>query len=174
MYEFSTKLGKEEVLVLNKFHTFKKSRWVMIVIGLLFVVLGIIMFFDAENTAQKIVSLIFIVVLGGGYPFLIYGIVRFVVWLQIRSSTAISDDNKIEFCFNSEEVTVKSNKPDMTTTTNARWNLVYKAYETKTHYFFYISNMQAYIIPKESIKAGSCEGFSALVKEKLGGKFKYK
>lgn len=38
----------------------------------------------------------------------------------------------------------------------------------------YISNMQSYIIPKETIKEGSVIEFSAFLQSKLGKKYKQK
>ena len=174
MFEFSTKLGKKEVMELNKFHTYKKNPWLIGMFMFIFAALGVLQYFTAEDSSDRREAIIFILIFGLGFPLFVFLIMNFMVRLQIKSANFISDDNKAYYKFDNVGVYLKTEKPDMISTMEAKWNLVYKAFETKTHYFMYISNMQAYVIPKNDIISGTCEDFSQLLREKLQKKFKIK
>jgi len=171
MFEFSTKLGKDELMALNKFHSFKKNRKFIAIFCAVFIFIGLMMFLTAETQEDKVFAIIYGAGFALGFPIFLNIFMRIMVKISLKSSSFISDENKNYFKFDDEEIFHTSEKTDMKSTMTAKWNLVFKAFETKTHYYIYISNMQAYIIPKNSIITGDYEVFSAFLKEKLGKKF---
>jgi hypothetical protein len=167
MYEFQAKFGKEEIKALNSFHTFNKQRWLIILLTIIFFFYFLINYLETKNVIYLVVAVIF----GSGFPLLTYVIMRLMVNSYLRSTKMVSDESNMNFKFTDEAIDIKMEKPDMTSTTSMKWNLLFRAYENKSHYFLYISNRQSYIIPKISIKIGTNEDFSRYLKEKLGKNF---
>jgi hypothetical protein len=164
MFEFISKLGKKEVYELNKFNTFKKSA-----IQIFLIPIGLICFFLLQYLiSNEALYLVFIILFGICFPVILFLTMYLMVWFYIRSSKIISDDNIVYLKFNDNEVEIKTEKPDIVSLSNMKWNMVYKGYETKKYYFLYISNRQSYIVPKNTITSGKNEDFSLFLKKKLG------
>lgn len=170
MFDFETKLGKKEVNALNVFNTFIKNVFIQILFMVIFLTLFGIQYYEERD----IILLVFALCFGLGFPLLCFIFMKISVWFYIRSSKMIADNNLVFFNFNEDSINIRTEKPDMVTTTNIKWNLLYKAFETKKYYFMYISNMQSYIIPKETIKTGTIKDFSNLLTSKLSKKYRLK
>ena len=170
MFDFETKLGKKEVNALNVFNTFSKNVFIQILFMVIFITLFGILYYEERD----IILLVFALCFGLGFPLLCFITMKISVWFYIRSSKMIADNNLVFFNFNDDSINIRTEKPDMVTTTNIKWNLLYKAFETKKYYFMYISNMQSYIIPKETIKTGTIKDFSNLLTSKLSKKYRLK
>lgn len=52
-----------------------------------------------------------------------------------------------------------------------KWNTLYKAFEIKKHFIFYINTQQAIIVSKENISSDDLNKLRYLTKEKLGKSF---
>ena len=61
---------------------------------------------------------------------------------------------------------------DYNETSHYRYVMLYRVYETKTHFFMYISNMQTHVIPKKDITVGTAQELSQFFSTNLGKKFK--
>lgn len=171
MIEATTKLDKSEIGHLNNFHLFRKNRLIVILPSFLFATLGTVILFLSESagdTAGGISLLIF----GVCFPLLLYLALKIAVWYQLKSTKFISDDSMNYFKITNESLYNKLERKDCTSSFEAKWSLVYKAYETKTHFFIYISNMQAFIISKSGIYQGSVEELRTMISESIGSKFK--
>jgi hypothetical protein len=170
-FEAKTKLNKQETVELNKFHLFKKGRVLLILFAAVFFVLGVLMFLLAEDISQKVFGAVFTVLFGIGFPYVCWLFARLFLALQFRSAKLISDETENYFKIDAEQLFNRLTKQDCESTFQAKWNLVYKAYETKTHFFIYISNMQAFVISKAGFVAGTAADMSGLLNRMLGKKF---
>jgi hypothetical protein len=74
------------------------------------------------------------------------------------------DENRIYREANSDE--------DFRSMSECSFAMLYKAYETKTHFFLFISNMQPHVVPKKDIIKGTPEELASVLSAKLGKKFK--
>lgn len=173
MIEFNTKMGRAELFALNKFHV-KNNIWAFLIPILFFAGLGVSDIFSAKNIDEingAIGFIFFVVVL---IPFLAYLSIHLMIKRQLKTSKFISDETMEYFKFHEHGVENKTQKSDMMATMQMKWNLVYKAYETKKYFFIFISNRQSYIIPKASVVTGTCIELTELLKRNLGNKFKIK
>ena len=57
-------------------------------------------------------------------------------------------------------------------TSESSYSMLYKAFETRSHFFLYISNMQTHVIPKKDIILGTAQELASILFGKLGKKFK--
>ncbi|OEF98812.1 hypothetical protein BHF71_10825 [Vulcanibacillus modesticaldus] len=172
MVEARTRLDKHELLNLNKFHLFRKNVWLFLIPMFVFIVIGVLMIIFAEDNGDRIFGTIFLVVFGIGYPLISYIIMKLLVWFHLRSMKLVSNETLNYFKIDNEILFNRMEKTDMISIFEVRWNLVYKAYETQTHFFIYISNMQAFIIPKNGIFNGTSDELREMLKNSIGKKFK--
>lgn len=172
MIEARTRLDKQEINSLNKFHLFRKNIWMLVIPMIFFSAFGVLNILSAEDMFDKIFGMIFITVFGLGFPLFAYLIMKVIVWLQLRSTRLISNETENYFKIDGDILYNKLEKTDCISTFEAKWNLVYKAYETKTHFFIYISNMQAFIISKSGIFNGTSEELREMLRSSIGKNFK--
>ena len=136
MFEFLAKLGKEEVVALNRFHLFKKNGVLIYLMALVVGAMFCLPLIEKDIT-NKLLKMIIVFVLA--YLLFVFLINKLMVWLQLRTTKFISEETKTHFKFDDDEFECSTFKPDMKSTTQSKWNLLYKAYESKAHYFLYIS-----------------------------------
>ena len=171
MVEVNTVLDKGALMKLNLFHLFKKNKLTLLLPMVIFIMLGLFISIFHKEESDKYFGIIFTIVFGLGFPLLCLGMMKFMIWLQLRSSKFISEETKIHYRFDDNIIYYQMKKPGMITTSEWDWSLCYKAYETKEYYYIYISNMQAHIIPKKDITAGTTTDLSELLHKSIS-KFK--
>lgn len=167
MVEVKTGLDKVALSKLNQFHLFRKNVFVLLIPMILFSSFGLFKFFYPEDESDKYFGIIFAVVFGIGFPVLCFGMMKFMVWLQLRSSKFISDETRIDYRFDNDMIYYHMEKTGMRMTCEWSWNLCYKAYETKDYFYIYISNMQAHIVPKKDIVSGNSQELSEILHDRV-------
>ncbi|MDD4296894.1 MAG: YcxB family protein [Ruminiclostridium sp.] len=171
MVEVKTGLDKVALSKLNQFHLYRKNILTLLIPMIIFIAFGLVKFFFPEEESDKYFGIIFAVFFGLGFPLLCYGMMKFMVWIQLRSSKFISDETKINYKFDTDMIYYYMEKPGMKTTCEWAWSLCYKAYETKDYFYIYISNMQAHIVPKKDIISGTSQELAEILHSKVS-KFK--
>lgn len=171
MVEANTVFSKKETIELNKFQLFVKGRIYLILFMLWFIVLGSMLLFIGVSTAAKIIGLVFIILFGLGFPVICWFAIRLLIELQLKSSRVISDETNNYYKIGEDNLFNRLTKTGCEATFEAKWNLVYKAYETKTHFFIYLNHVQAFVISKEGIFTGTPEELSEMLLKALGKNF---
>lgn len=166
MVEVKTGLDKVALTKLNRFHLFRKNVFLLLIPMIIFITFGLIKFFYPEEESEKYFGIIFAIVFGLGFPVLCFGMMKFMVWLQLRSSKFISEETKIDYRFDSDIIFYYMEKPGMKMTCEWSWDLCHKAYETKEYFYIYISNMQAHIVPKKDIISGTSQELTEILHSK--------
>ena len=167
MVEVRTSLDKVALLKLNQFHMYRKNIFTILIPMIIFTALGLAMFFFPNEESDKYVGIIYSVTFGFGFPLLCYGMMRFMLWLQLRSAKYISNETIIDYKFENDIIYYNMEKSGMKTTSEFAWYLCYKAYETKDYFYVYISNMQAHIVPKKDITHGTSQELSEILRDKV-------
>ena len=156
MVEVKTSLDKIAITKLNQFHLFRKNVLLLILPMIIIFAIGLISFLFPEEESEKYIGII-LMVFGVGFPLLCFIMMKFMVWLQLRSAKFISEETKIDYIFNEDMIYYHMENVGMKTTSEWAWDLCYKAFETKEYFYIYISNMQAHIVPKKDIVSGTSQ-----------------
>ena len=167
MIEVKSRFDRGLTKSLLKF-SMRNLWWVYVLFTVVFIGFGISDIILTDSVAYGIV-LIVIGVLFFPMTWL------FTIWLQNRldkSSKMLNAKIGTYYKFGEkiyqetccDEATMKS-------TTECNYSLLYKAYETQSHFFIFISKMQAHVLPKCDFTNGTPEELSILLREKMGDKF---
>lgn len=163
MVEVKTCLDKTALLKLNRFHLFRKNFLMFPIFIVVFLALGVLMYLFPDAEGEEYLGIVFALLGGIGLPLFIYATMRFMVWLQTRSSKFISNETQLDYKFDENVIYNRMQKPGMISTSEWEWSMCYRAYETKDYFFIYINNMSAHVIPKKDIILGGADEFSNLL-----------
>lgn len=98
-----------------------------------------------------------------------------IVILQRKANKTMSImSNKTiqKFEFSEDKILIVDQKgEDYYAETKIKYNLLFRAYETKKAYILYISNRQCFTFLKESIVSGDVCELNSILKANLGNKF---
>lgn len=171
MVEANTVFSKKETIELNKFQLFVRGRIYLIIFMLWFITLGLMLLFIGISAVAKLIGVIFIVLFGLGFPAFCWFAIRLLIELQLRTSRVISEETNNYYKIDEDNLFNRLTKTGCEATFEAKWNLVYKAYETKTHFFIYLNHVQAFVISKAGIFTGTPEELSEMLLKALGKNF---
>lgn len=172
MVRFESKLNAESTKQLNKF-SFRKLWWLMLLFSVFCIGFGLIGYFCAEDNSDKVLG-IFFMVLGVIFAPLVWLLTTVLQKSLNKSATYITDNTDEVYEFDEEKIHIQQKSDKFQSDSVYKYEYFYKVFETKTHYFVYISKMQCHIIPKNSIVEGTVEELNELLKRYLGKKFKSK
>ena len=146
---------------------FKKIIWLYIVITALLVLLGLIML--PTNPSLSIIYIIMgVLILPIGYL-----LTNAMQNKTTKTMPVMSSETTEVFEFDFDFVKITQTKGEnFTAITKTDFSYFYKAVETKTHYFLYISNMQMHVIDKNTLTQGTLEDFNEILSSCMGSKFK--
>lgn len=169
LIEVRTNYDEKAFYQYNRFHVFKKNKWVVIIFSVVFVLLGLLLTLDGDEG-----GIIFIVT-GLLFPVFMLLFVSLISKLHLKSNKMFADLKNIYFRFNDETIFNEVKSTDLTTTNEFKWSKIYRIYETGDSIYIYISNMQAFIIKKSDLINGSVENLRNLISSKASEyKFKIK
>lgn len=141
--------------------------WLLLLIELAFVILGFVFLYGEEKEAA-----IFLFVFAVLYIPLV---LLFVVLLQKKANKSMSlMSNKTiqKFEFDENYISIIDEKgDDYYSETRAKYNLLYRVYETKESYVLYISNRQCFAFMKSSIVCGDVNELNQLFRQNLKTNF---
>lgn len=171
MIRYESKFDSDQTKLLFD-ESSKKSKLVIIVLCLLFIIIGIIELSTRKNNID-ILSAIFFIIIG----FIIYPIYLLIIKLIIRKrneSTFILSHNTLEeYIFDDNYINVIINKgDDYLSNLKMKYNCLFKVIETKKSFILFISNSQCFVVDKEKIVEGSNEELRNILNEKVEKKFK--
>jgi hypothetical protein len=156
---------------LNKLQ-YRRLWWFFILFPLLFILLGVL---DITRGSED--------EFWGGVFYLVFGVLFLPIvfllshvlqkWINksmkiLSSETAYYfriDENKIyqEMC----------SGENFRSTSESSYAMLYKAYETGSHFFLFISKLQTHVVPKKDIISGTPEELANILSATLGKKFKF-
>lgn len=169
MIKFVTKFDPEVATQMNR-HTIKKNLWVYIAATLLIALCGLLRILN-DSVAEGVALIAIGVLL---FPACMW--IARISQKKISDSLSLMSDETIEtFIFTPENVTIIDEKGvDYHAETVAKYNYFYRVEETPTHYFLYISKLQAHVVPKGDLVEGSLEELNGIFQQNLGANFKLK
>jgi hypothetical protein len=168
MIEFKTNFGPEILKSLQKFQM-RKMKWLFIAFSIFFIAMGLLSIFDAVE--PDIGSGIFLICFGTFYMPVI-GLITFPIAKRQNKTMKILDQETTNY-FRFDEFKVYQEMvkyEDYKATIESSYPILHRVCETKTHFFMYISNMQAHVIPKKDIISGTVEELSEIFARSLGKK----
>jgi hypothetical protein len=165
---FTKELLKKSI----RFMLFKKSL-VMIFSGAELFMLGlsfnlISMAILSGETSQIIICAIVGTAIALIFPFVYFSLPSVATK---KSKNMIGSFNTYEFL--SDELIIESNLPTATGQTKAKYDFIFKVYEKKDIFYFYISKQQAFFVNKTDIYEGTVSDLQSILKNNLPAK-KYK
>ncbi|MCL2797912.1 MAG: YcxB family protein [Firmicutes bacterium] len=170
--EVRTKMDAAAIVALNKYHQ-RHLKWLWVVISVAFAAIGVVSLLPPIEGSEDIVFGVLLLVLAAGFPFLFWWIQRHTIRKLIKSAKAVGDDSLLAVGFTVDKVCYRAKKGnDINEGGESAYSQLFKAIETKTHFFLYISSMQAFILPKTDFVCGTSGDLRALLFAKMGINFK--
>ncbi len=165
MVKVVTKLNAETLKSLNKF-SIKKILPFLLIFSAVFVLLGICNIPDEDG---DFFYGIFLIAVGVLFIPLCLLFTRLNQKNAGKTMPLLAAEPVITVIFNDDKIFIEELKGDFYKgTTEASYSYFYKAHETKTHYFLYISPQQCHVIPKKDIVEGTVEELNLLLFRNLG------
>ena len=158
LFEVRTENGGEEFIKFNQFHLFRKSWFIAYMPTVIFVAIGVMAYLDDERTAAYTMW-----VLGAGIPLFLRLIIRITAKRNLKTNKMYANMKNIYYRFDLQGLFSETASPKIKTTLETDWDNVYRVYESKDSFYIYISNMQAFIIPKSDIVTGTPEELSQMM-----------
>ena len=141
--------------------------WLLLLLELVFVIFGFVFMYSEE----KEIAIFFFVFAVLYIPL----VLLLVVLLQKKANKSMSLMSKKtiqKFEFDENYITIIDEKADdYYSETKAKYNLLYRVYETKDSYILYISNRQCFAFIKSSIVCGDVNELNQLFKQNLKTNF---
>jgi hypothetical protein len=151
----------------------RKFWWAFIVLPLFFIFTGVLYVAYPESESFDIGLGIFLIAFGVLFLPLVYLSGKALQKKLNKSMKLMSVETTNYFRFDGDKIYQETNLgEDHKSTAEFNYNLLHKAYETKSHFFMYISMQQAHVLPKKDITAGTPEELAEIFRNRLGKKFK--
>lgn len=161
LFKFKVKYTKNEYLKLNKFYVYVMYRYIHILIYALITVIFSLNLYTKAGFGITLFSILGIII----YTIVVY----FMPYIYIAMKKNMLNINlQVSFDVYDKFLEVKTNKSDIKE--RKYYSSIVKVYETKSHFYVYVSNTSAYIVPKKSI-AGNISNFRNILKRNLKKKY---
>ncbi|PWW05233.1 YcxB-like protein [Paenibacillus cellulosilyticus] len=166
VYEVHTCNGGPSYYKFNRFHLFRKNSIITMLPSVIFLAAGTAIFFSdrAEGITFWVLAVVF--------PFLLLGLTMLTARRHLKTNRMFASMKNVLYKFERNKITCETTSPKLKTTLETDWDNIYQAYESDDSFYIYISNMQAFIIPKEDFVTGTPEQFSQLLQELAGSKYR--
>jgi hypothetical protein len=166
-YEFRTELGGRVYMKFNRFHVFRRSWFVTYLLPLFFVAMGSVAYYD-----DSLESAIVFWVAAPLSPLLMLAVMYLTAKRHLKTNAMLKNMKNLYYRLDRNCLFNETNSPKLKTTMESDWDNVHRVYESNDSYYIYISNMQAFILPKEHLVTGSVDGLSLMLQELVGKKYK--
>jgi hypothetical protein len=151
----------------------RKLKWLLIVSPLLLICLGILVIVTAEPDAEILGSGIYLMAIGVLLALFLIFLPKLLQKTAWKSMKLLNTETTNYFRFDETKIYQEMNKgEEYKSTGECSYSLLYKAYETKSHFFLYISRMQTHAVPKKDIITGTAEELAQILSDRLGKSFK--
>ena len=170
MVEVKSKFDADLTKALLRFQI--RKLWLLLILSSFFLIaLGFLSVFTSED--GNIGSGVFFIILGILFFPLVYFLVILVQKAINKSMKIMGPETINDFTFYENVIYQYMERgDDLKETSQYRYVMLYRVYETKTHFFMYISNMQTHVIPKKDITVGTPQELSQFFSINLGKNFK--
>lgn len=158
-------MGKE-FMRFNRFHLFRKNWFLAYLPTILFVVLGLAAYVDDDRSTAYVFWVMAPIV-----PLVMLGVMWLAAKRQLKTNKMFASMKNIYYRLDRQGIFNEVKNPKLKTTLETDWDNTYRVYESKDSFYIYISNMQAFLIPKADIVTGNPEDLSRMLKELLGKKY---
>lgn len=152
--------------------TLRRILWLFLSFSLLFIALGVITIVgrvDEDSLSGGIALIAFGVLFLPLFFLLVFGLQR----LANKTMPLMGAETLNTFWFDQYKIYQEQLRgTEYRATVESSYTLLYKAYETRSHFFLYISNAQVHIVPKKDIVSGSPEELAGYFTLHLQKKFK--
>jgi hypothetical protein len=166
LFEVRTENGGEEFIKFNQFHLFRKSWFIAYMPTVIFAAIGVMAYLDDDRSAAYTMW-----VIGAAMPLFLRLIIRITAKRNLKTNKMYTNMKNIYYRFDRQGLFSETASPKLKTTLETDWDNVYRVYESKDSFYIYISNMQAFIIPKVDIITGTPEELSQMMTELIGKKY---
>lgn len=148
-----------------------RNLWVLFILfPLFFVLIGVVFIVGPE---PDIVFGATIIAFGTLFLPLVYLLSIFFQRIINKSMKIMNTETTNYFRFDENKIYQEMIRGDeYKATSESSYKMLHKAYETKSHFFMYISNMQTHVIPKKDIVSGTPQELANIFSAALGKKFK--
>ena len=169
MIEVKTILNENLVRRFNNGQTMKKI-WLPFVLMIAFVVPGVIGLALKWDTFISV----FLIAVGLLLPVIYLFTARFMLNRMLKNSPALKNGTTQIWRFLEDKIIFnESGKYVQAHDTQIEYDALFKAEESDTAFYLYISKIQAYILDVKGFTMGSRRELHNLLEEKLGKAFKY-
>lgn len=167
IYEVRTQNGGPEFIRFNRFHLFRRN-WIFAYLPtFILIAVGVPAYLDGDEQAAILIGVLALLM-----PLLMLGMTVIGAKLHLRTNKMFKNMGNIYYRFDRRFLFNETVSPNMKSTIETEWSNVYRIYESADSFYIYISNMQAFIIPKADIITGSAEGLARMVKELAPDKYR--
>ena len=165
-FEVRTVNGGKEYMKFNRFHLFRKSWFISYLPPVIFAAIGVMAYIDGDRSAAYSMW-----VAVPAMPLFMLLVMWITAKRHLKTNKMYANMKDIYYRFDRQGLFNETVNPKLKTTIETDWDNVYRVYESKESFYIYISNMQAFIIPKADIVTGKPEDFSQMLKELMGRKY---
>ncbi|SFU51238.1 YcxB-like protein [Clostridium sp. DSM 8431] len=161
LFKNNSEITKKEIMRFNYFNLFRNKLLIIILLYMpvVWTASGIGMFFKNSDGKRLIISLIFSSVW--------LALIFLPPYMTVKMKYKVEDYvNEYEFY---EDTFKASNKFNME---EINYLSIYKVYETKSNYYFYLDKKNVLVLDKNKFEFGYHENFSLFIKEKLNKRYK--
>jgi hypothetical protein len=163
--EVRTEYGGSEYFRFNRFHLFRKSWYIAYLPVLVFLLIGMANWFDGDRVKGVVMAAV-----GLFFPLIMLGTVHLTAKRHLKTNKMYASMKHVYYSFDQDRIYHETNNKGLKTTIETGWDNVYRSYEAKDSFYIYISNMQAFIIPKKDIVAGTADEFRRILQERVGSR----
>lgn len=166
-FEVRTENGGKEYHRFNRFHLFRRTWYLSYLPPVLFGILGLLAFLDGESAPAYTLWAV-----AAGTPLLMLLTLALAGKWHLKTNKMYASMKNVYYRFDRNTLFSETVNPNLKTTLETGWDNVYRIYESKTSFYIYISNLQAFIIPKADIVTGQPEELSRMFGELAGNKLR--
>lgn len=162
LFRNTTDITKREIITFNYFnlYTNKLLMVILLYMPVIWIISGVGMFIsDQANIRRLIVSLVISI----AWLLLIFLPPYISVKINYKNEDYVNEYSFYEGKLRAENKFLGE---------DISYSSLYKVYETKKYFYFYVNKKSALIMKKDKFDIGNEEEFANLIKEKIGKKFK--
>lgn len=151
----------------------RRMWWLFLLFSSLFILFGITNVIDPEMESDTVLG-IMMIALGVLFLPLIFLLSKWLQKIMNKSLKVMNSETINYFRFDESRIfqeMIRGN--EYKATSESSYTMLYKAYETQSHFFMYISNRQVHIIPKKDFITGTPQELTNIFSARLGKKFKF-
>ncbi len=166
VFEVQVDSMSKEFMRFNRFHLFRKNWFLAYMPTIVFGILGLAAFIDDDRSAAYGFWVIAPLI-----PLMMLAAMWLAAKRQLKTNKMFANMKNIYYRLDRNGIYNEVKNPKLKTTLETDWDHTYRVYESKDSFYIYISNMQAFLVPKADFVAGNPDDLSWMLKDVLGKKY---